>query len=72
MSNEHVIGKSHHDAVSDISSGCSTKSDPKPKGCPSKSSSSKDPRQTDLSSFLVNVSVPSVDDSSTNDGVDAL
>ena len=69
---EHVIGKSHHDAVSHISSGCSTKSDPKPKGRPSKPSSSKDPRQKDLSSFLVNVSVPSFDDSSTNDGVDAL
>ena len=69
---EHVIGKSHHDAVSHISSGCSTKSDPKSKGRPSKPSSSKDPRQKDLSSFLVNVGVPSVDDSSTNDGVDAL
>ena len=41
---EHVIGKSHHDAVSHISIGCSTKSDPKPKGRPFKPPSSKDPR----------------------------
>jgi hypothetical protein len=69
---EHVIGKSHHDAVSNLSGGCSTKSDPKPKGRPFRPSSVKDPRQKDLSSFLVNVGVSSIDDSSTNDGVDAL
>ena len=69
---EHVIGKSHHDAVSHISSGFSTKSDSKFKGRPPKPSSSKDPRQKNLGSFFVNVGFPSVDDSSTNDGVDAL
>jgi hypothetical protein len=69
---EHVIEKSHHDVVSSLSGGCSAKSNPRPKGRPFKPSLVKDPRQKDLSSFLVNVSVSSIDDSSTNDDVDAL